>query len=465
MTQPPPPTESDASTEPRALPAPDLPALPAPRSTPVPPREPPRTAEPALPRVPATRDDPQKKIQLDRMKRRATALLVVAAFVFAITTWLESQFPWLGFVRATAEAAMVGGLADWFAITALFRHPLGIPIPHTAIIPQRKDRIGRSLGGFVQSNFLSREVISARLSSLRVAERAARWISEPVNGRRIARHVASGLAGAANVMKDDEVQAMIDRALVAKIRKTQAAPVLGKALALVTAGNRHQELLDEAIRMVAGAVSRNEDLIRDRIRAESPWWVPEAVDERIHDKIVTGIDRTLQEINEDPHHPLRVRFDEALHRFIERLRTSPEMIEKAEHIKEELLENPAVQQFSATIWSDIKHAIVNYAERSEDAPPGAIEQGLEAAGRTVLADPELMAKIDGWITEGVLNVVEQYRDEVGQLITQTVGQWDAEATSQKIELQIGKDLQFVRINGTLVGGLVGLILYTIGRFF
>src|SRR5690349_19041135 len=200
---------------------PDEPDQPAPVAV-----EPtPMLPAPPIPRVPIHKDDPNKQIQLDRMKRRATGLLIGASLLFVVTLVLERTYPWLGFIRATAEAAMVGGLADWFAITALFRHPLGIPIPHTAIIPSRKDRIGRSLGGFVQNNFLSREVIAARLHGLRIAERIAKWISDPANSSRIAHHVASGLAGGAAVLRDEDVQAMIDRAAVTRVRETQVAPV------------------------------------------------------------------------------------------------------------------------------------------------------------------------------------------------------------------------------------------------
>src|SRR5688572_17062716 len=420
---------------------------------------------PAAPRVPIHKEDPNKQIQLDRMKRRAGGLLIAASVLFAITLALEGRFPWLGYVRATAEAAMVGGLADWFAITALFRHPLGIPIPHTAIIPSRKDRIGRSLGGFVQNNFLSREVIAARLHGLHIAERIARWISNPENSGRIAHHVATGLAGTAQVLRDEDVQAMIDRAVVTRVRKTQVAPLLGNALSLLTADNRHQELLDEALRLITEGVSRNEELIRQRIREESPWWLPEAVDDKIHDKVVVAIENTLRQVAADPAHPLRGRFDNALATFIEKLKTSPELNARAEEIKEDILANPAVRQFSATIWGDTKAALARYAARKETDPPGAVEQGVMKLGNAVLGDAELMAKVDLWILDAVLYAVEQFRDEVAQLISYTVGQWDAEETSKKIELQIGKDLQYVRINGTLVGGLVGLLLYTISKFF
>jgi uncharacterized membrane-anchored protein YjiN (DUF445 family) len=408
-------------------------------------------------------DDPTRQIQLDRMKHRATGMLVLAAGVFVFALALEARYPWLGYLRATAEAAMVGGVADWFAVTALFRHPLGIPIPHTAIIPARKDRIGRSLGGFVQRNFLSREVVAARLAHLNPGEAAARWLTRPQNARLIARQVAAGVAGAVRVLKDEDVQELIDRSLVARVRKTRVAPILGNVLTLVTADNRHQELLDKAVSMVARLLTEHEELIRDKIREESPWWVPERVDDKIHDKIVSGIEGTLHEVSVDPEHPLRERFDDALQDFIERLRTSPEVIAKAEVLKEEMLAHPTVRQFSASLWADVKQSLFHAAERNDDDAPSAVERGLNALGGAILGDPVLLEKVNSWIADAVLYAVEQYRDEIAALITQTVSEWDPNATSRKIELQIGKDLQFIRINGTLVGGLVGLVIYSMTR--
>ncbi|HJU64769.1 MAG TPA: DUF445 family protein [Gemmatimonadaceae bacterium] len=419
-------------------------------------------AQPPVPLAPVTQsgEDPVREQRLAQMKRRATGLLVVATLVFVAARLLEPAYPWLGFVRATAEAAMVGGVADWFAVTALFRHPLGIPIPHTAIIAHRKDRIGRTLGGFVQANFLSREVVASRLESLNIAERLAGWISQPQNSHRIAQHVARAMSAGAEVIRDDEVQALIERGMVNRVRKTQFAPLIGNVLALMTADNRHQELLDEALRLISRAVSENEDAIRDKIREESPWWIPERVDDKIHEKVVDSLERTLREVSTDPHHALRARFDTALHGFIERLRTSPEAIARVEQLKEEMLTHPAVQQFSASVWRDVKQSLLDRAERGESATPGAVEQGLVTLGNAMRNDPRLLEKVNGWIVDAALYVVEQYRHEVGQLISDTVGRWDPDATSRKIELAIGRDLQFIRINGTIIGGLVGLLLYT-----
>jgi uncharacterized membrane-anchored protein YjiN (DUF445 family) len=405
-------------------------------------------------------DDPARRVRLARMKRNATGLLGLATVVWAVAASLEGRYPWLGFVRATGEAAMVGGLADWFAVTALFRQPLGLPIPHTGIIPARKDQVGRALGGFVQRNFLSRDVLSARLQSLNAAEHLARWISDRENARRIARQVALGLASAARTLRDEEVQRMIDTTLATRIRRTQVAPLLGKMLSVMTAGGRHQRLLDEMIELAAHVVENHRQTIRDKISAESPWWVPNVVDEKIYEKIITSVEGTLVAVRDDPDHALRAQFDNALREFIEGLHRSPEVIARAEGLKEEILDAEAVRQFSSSLWTDAKAALLRRAE-DPDATFEGVERGLVSLGEAVLADPALIAKIDRAILETALHLIERYRHEVEHLIAQTVAAWDPQATSERIELAVGRDLQFIRINGTLVGGLAGLVLFTI----
>ena len=426
-------------------------------------------AEPrALPRAaPApVPDEVERQRRLDQMKRRATGLLILATIVFAAARLMEPRYPWIGYIRAMAEAAMVGGLADWFAVTALFRHPMGIPIPHTAIIPARKDRVARTLGSFVQHNFLTREVIEGRLRMLNIGERIARWIAQPENARRIARQAATALAAGAQVLKDEDVQALIDRTLEDRIRSTRIAPLAGRLLSVVTEDNRHQELLDEAIVLIARSVEQNHDLIRERVERESPWWVPTAVDNKIYEKIVTSIERTLVEIRDDPSHPLRERFDVALRQFIENLQHSPHMHERAEVLKAEFLDAEAVRRFSSSLWVDTKAALVRFAEHAEETSKegGTIERALTAFGDAVLADPALVAKVDAFITDIAAFLVERYQQDIADLITQTVKNWDAEATTRRIELAIGRDLQFIRINGTLVGALAGLLIYTISKF-
>jgi uncharacterized membrane-anchored protein YjiN (DUF445 family) len=414
--------------------------------------------------VPLTAFDEEVRArQLHDMKLRAAGLLVLAAVAFALSHYFVAQHPWLAWVQAFSEAAMVGGLADWFAVTALFRHPMGIPIPHTAIIPTRKDRVGQVLGTFVERNFLNRNVIEARLIDAKLGERLAKFLSDPSNSRAVARHAARGLVAAAESMRDDDVQSMIDSAIADRIKGAHVAPFIGRGLSLITAGNRHQELLDEGIRLAARAVTENEDLIRSRIEAETPWWVPGVVDDKILKKVVRGMERTLNEVQSDVNHPLRARFDAALRKFIDDLHNSPEVMQRAEQLKEEMLSAEAIRHFSSSIWSDAKAALVRRAERAEESDVDTISTGLASLGKAILDDPALLERVDGWLRNGVLGLVERYQSEVSDLISHTVKGWDPTATSRRIELAIGRDLQFIRINGTIVGGLVGLILYAITR--
>ena len=411
-----------------------------------------------------TPDDEIKRVRLVNMKRIATAMLVGVAIVFVVARFYETKHPWLGYIRAFAEAAMIGGIADWFAVTALFRHPMGIPIPHTAIVPARKDRIGTALGNFVQRNFLTRDVVTAKLAAMKLGERAATWLAQPENSRKLSRHVARGLTGAASVMRDEDVQQVVDQGIVSRLRTLQVAPIIARVFELLTAGGRHQVLLDDALRLAARFLDENDGMIRERVKAESPWWVPGAVENRLGDKIVSGVEKTLVAVAADPQHPLRHRYDEAVDRFVLSLRENPDVIAKAEQIKLEMLAHPAVTEFSRTVWDDVKSRLANYADRLADdveSEPDQVERWLTGLGQKVLTDPELAAKLNGWLVELVTYAVEQAREEVAKLIATTVAAWDANATSRKIELQIGRDLQFIRINGTIVGGLVGVLLYVL----
>jgi len=414
-------------------------------------------------------DDADRQAQLDRMKRRATGLLVVATAIFGVTRWYESRYPWLGFIRATAEAAMVGGLADWFAVTALFRHPLGLPIPHTAIVAARKDRIGRTLGNFVQYNFLARDVVERRLAAMRIAERAVTWLSDPANARLIARQVALGLARSAEALPDDDARRLIGDGLAARVHATRVAPVLGSVLSFITSDSRHQDLLDDALGLIEQSVRENREIIRVKVAEESPWWMPEVVDERIYLKIVGAIENLLREVRESPDHPLRAKFHEALVRFTDKLRTSPDVIAKAEALKEEIFSAPVLDEIATSIWRTARTGLVRYAERQpaegESAPPGALERGIVSFADAMRSNDAMLGELDRFVTDATLTVVEQYRHEVGELIAHTVAAWDPEATSRRIELAIGRDLQFIRINGTLVGGLAGLIIYAVSRFW
>jgi uncharacterized membrane-anchored protein YjiN (DUF445 family) len=363
----------------------------------------------------------------------------------------------------------VGGLADWFAVTALFRHPLGLPIPHTAIVAARKDRIGRTLGNFVRYNFLARDVVARRLASMRIAERAVMWLSEPTNAQLIARQVALGLARSAEALPDEDARRLIGDGLAARVHATRVAPVLGSVLSFITADSRHQDLLDDALGLIEQSVRENREIIRVKVAEESPWWMPEVVDERIYLKIVSAIENLLHEVRESPDHPLRAKFHEALVRFTDKLRTSPDVIAKAEALKEELFSAPVLDEIATSIWRSARTGLVRYADRQpaegESAPPGALERGIVSFAEAMRSNDAMLGELDRFITDATLTVVEQYRHEVGELIAHTVAAWDPDATSRRIELAIGRDLQFIRINGTLVGGLAGLVIYAVSRFW
>jgi uncharacterized membrane-anchored protein YjiN (DUF445 family) len=413
--------------------------------------------------IPQVIDAEAKQVQLDRMKRRATGLLVLMGAIFAAAWALESRYPWLGYVRATAEAGMVGGVADWFAITALFRRPLNLPIPHTAIIPRRKDRIGRSLGNFVQHNFLSPEVLGAKLRAAQLSRRAAEWLRDPEHARLVVRQAAGAVRSATAVVRDDDVHAFLDRSVIEPLKQRPIAPVLASGLTLLTANDRHQQLLDRVVHGLARLLAENEELIRERVREESPWWMPGFVDEKLHQRIVDGIARTLYSVSADPDHPLRRQLDDLLTNWIDQLRQSPEMMARAESLKQQVFDNPTSERLTESLWRELKRVLDRQVDAAEAGTPGGLERGLSALAGAALDDEALLAKLDDWVIGAVLRIVEQHRHEAGQLISATVGAWDPDETSRRIELQIGKDLQFIRINGTLVGGLVGLLLYTMTR--
>jgi uncharacterized membrane-anchored protein YjiN (DUF445 family) len=420
---------------------------------------------PPAPVAPSVHDEEARQLALDTMKRRATLLLVAATILFVIARAFETHYHWVGIIRATMEAAMVGGLADWFAVTALFRHPLGIPIPHTAIVPAKKDRVGRTLGAFVQRNFLSREVIETRLRSLDIGQRLAEWLAEPENARKISRNAATAMSSAAQMLRDEDVQHVIDKSLAERVRAMHLAPLLGKVLTVMTEDDRHQEVLDEVIQLASHTVNDNADLIRARIEQETPWWIPSAVDNKIFKRVLGAIQRLLGELSADRNHALRQRFDASVQTFIERLNTSPEFAAKVDSWKEEFLDNDAARRFSASLWQEGKLALAEYAANPDSAAPSVIESALTTFGQKALDDPELMAKMDEFAVDVAVYLVARYQNEVAELIATTVAAWDPELTSRRVELAIGRDLQFIRINGTIVGGLAGMLIYLISSLF
>ncbi|MEX0942717.1 MAG: DUF445 domain-containing protein [Pseudomonadales bacterium] len=395
------------------------------------------------------------------MKRLATGLLLLMTTIYIVTRFFHGQFVWLGFVEATAEAAMIGALADWFAVTALFRHPMGLKIPHTAIIPSRKNAIAHQFGVFVQQNFLSEEVISEKIRSMELSLRVANWISKPDNARAVADQVTTGLAGVVRVIGDAEVQQMIERQLAARIRSTSFSPIIGDILTFITSGRRQQELFDGAVRVGMYLLEDSDADIRSTVTRETPWWFPASVDKAIYHRIVRSVSKMLYEMQVDIYHPMRIRLVEMMNEFMEDLKHSPDIQQKETSLKEDLLKEPAVRDFTISLWADIKQAMLEQSETPSAELRRAIEESVVRFGQSILEDKSLAGKIDGWAEDSARYLIRTYGHEVADLITATIEDWDPEATSERIEIQIGRDLQFIRINGTVVGGLAGLVIHTL----
>ncbi len=438
-------------------------AAPAPSAAP--PADDPSTGsvgQPA-PAASAADDAERRRADLRRMKRTATGLLLAATAVFLAARVLEEGTPWLGYVRATAEAAMVGAVADWFAVTALFRHPLGLRIPHTAIIPSRKDDIGRGLGTFVQQNFLTRAVVEERLAKVSLASRLGEWLAEPAHAAQVADQVAGVLRTSLDTLRDDDVQEALETAVSRRVRAIEAGPVLARGIDLAVADGRHQETLSVLLRKVAEVVDENEDLLRARLEDETPRWLPSRVDDRIFTRVHAGMQRFLREVAEDPDHPMRETLDERIRRLADDLARSPAMRARADELKDELIDHPALRDWSSTVWADLKATLLDHADDPDSDLRRRLAEAVTSFGERLRDDPTLQARIDGWISSTAVEVVERSRGEVGEVIASTVARWDPSEATDRIELQVGRDLQFIRINGTVVGGLVGLLIHTVGQ--
>ncbi|CAN5415308.1 DUF445 domain-containing protein [soil metagenome] len=409
--------------------------------------------------TPATTvDDRERAAALKRMKLLATGLLGLAAVVFVVAR----QFPddtAAGYVEAFAEAAMVGALADWFAVTALFRHPLGLPIPHTAIIAERKDDIGKGLGTFVQGNFLSGPVIAEKIRSVGVADRIGQYLSDPENAAKLGENAGDAVKAAVEVLRDEDVAPVVEQMVTDRVADVPAAALASKVLEAAIADGQHQVVIESLLEATTKFLDRNTDTIRARVEKESPWWVPDSIDERIVNRLTGGGRKFLEEVAADPDHEVRHQIDERVRELVVKLRTSPAMEARGEELKAQLLVHPALRAWTSTLWSDLKGSIVTASEDPGSELRAKLQDGIVRLGHSIETDAELRAKIDGWVERTVLYVLDQYRDEVADLISGTVARWDADDASRRIELQVGRDLQFIRINGTVVGGLVGLLIH------
>ncbi len=411
----------------------------------------------------AVLDEDNKRRDLVRMKTLATGLLVAATVVYLFCRWQESRGAsgWVGYLRAASEAGMVGALADWFAVTALFRHPLGIPIPHTAIIRRKKEQIGESLGSFIGTNFLAPDVVTAKVLSAQVPLRLGGWMAQPENAARVATEASTMLRALVGVLRDADVEQVIDQTLVRRIGEPEWGPPIGKVLAELIAEDRQRPLVDMlAERAHQWALGSQETL--DRIvERDSPQWSPKFVDILLSERIYRELVEFTWKVRSNPDHEVRLAANKFLTTFAEDLQHDPATIAKAEGVKATIMGREEITGLAAATWRVAKRLILESVDDPDSTLRRKVAENVQNLGERLRDDDEMRAKVDRWIADGARYVAANYANEITTIITDTVARWDADDASRKIELQVGRDLQFIRINGTVVGSLAGLAIYTV----
>lgn len=397
------------------------------------------------------------------MKAAATGLLVLMAAVFFTARQYEALHPAVGYVKAFAEAAMVGGLADWFAVTALFRHPMGLPIPHTAIIPRNKDRIGEALATFLQQNFLIAPVVARRMRRLDLAGAAGRFLQAPHGQETRIRQGASRLiADLFESLDDERLGGLVKSSVANRLHKMEVSPLLGHALASAINEDRHVPMLEAAIRWTARALDANEDLIREMVKKRVNWVLKLAgLDEKLSDSVVNGLRKLTIDMHTDPAHPVRIKIEEALAQLANDLQTKPETRARVEEMKEQLLDNRSVSLWLDTLWQKGREAIIRAARNPDAAMAGKLGEVLQSMGQSLEKDARMKAAINQFARRAVAGMAASYGSSIVKLVSETIRGWDAQTITDRLENAVGRDLQYIRINGTLVGGTVGVLLHAL----
>jgi uncharacterized membrane-anchored protein YjiN (DUF445 family) len=406
--------------------------------------------------------DADRRTGLRRMRTVAISLLVLAAVIYVATLKLDHEGVW-GYVNTAAEAAMVGAMADWFAVTALFRHPLGLPIPHTAIIPKRKDEIGLSLEEFVTENFLTDEIARERLAAAHVGERLGAWLQGPENRQRVMREVVRVSRAGLGRLKDDEVRDIVESFLLPRLAKEPISPIAGSLLAGIVEEQTHHGLVDLALEQLCTWLADNPGTYAAVLGERAPWWSPPWVDEKVIGWSYQQVLEWLRDIRTSPGHPARVALDDLLSRLADDLQKNPEVMERAEGLKERLLSHPQVPETALGIWQSLKAALTSAMDDPDSYFYVRGDELLEHFGTHLVEDEPWRSRLEARLGEAVSFFVNTYGRELASVISVTVQRWDGKEAAERIELHVGRDLQFIRINGTIVGALVGLVIHALSK--
>ena len=422
----------------------------------------PAATMPASPASTLEREPTELRVRrLAAARRRATALLAGVTVLFVAVTVAGVHGTFLGYVQAGAEASMVGGVADWFAVTALFRRPLGLPIPHTALIVERKDQFAVTLGQFVQENFLNADVLAERIRSARLVPRLAAWLADQANAARFAGHAADLVVTVAEALRDEDVQRVLTAELTRAIDAIEVAPLAGRALRVIIAGGHHAELFNAILSGADYYLAGHYEELRELFEAESPRWVPDAVYRRVFDRLYTRLRQRLVAMAADPDDEARRQFEEWIAGLPDRLETSPELRERGERVKRDVLASAGLRDWSSSLWQKAKQTLRTQAADPDSELRRRLADVLVAAGQRLASDSSLADGLERMVESGARALAGQFHDELAELVTGTVERWDAAETSSQLELLLGRDLQYIRINGTVVGAGVGLALHAI----
>lgn len=412
-------------------------------------------------------NDEAKRKQLRKYKAFATGLFLLMAMIFIATTLLQKNINshWIGYVRAFSEAAMVGALADWFAVTALFRHPLGLPIPHTNLIENSKQRLGDNLGSFVVNNFLSSQNIRPYIQKLKISGFVGEWLGKEKNQEVVIRNISDIVLDILNKLDDSSVSQFITKKVQEMTADIKLNKIVGNGISYIIEKNDHQRIVTNLSSQIKNYIIENDEMIKERVKKGSYTFIPSFVDNKIADKIAVGLSDFFKEIEEDPQHEIRALITQKIHEFSIDLKEDPKWDEEFTSIKNDLLKGNKIEEYSIDIWISIKNTLKNELQEEQSALKIYLSRNINEFSENLKTDENLQNKIDDWVRVTAYKYILKNTHQFGSLISSTVGNWQGKELSEKLELEVGKDLQFIRVNGTLVGGLVGLIIYTIAHFF
>lgn len=412
-------------------------------------------------------NDEAKRKQLRKYKAFATGLFLLMAIIFVATTLLQKNVDshWVGYVRAFSEAAMVGALADWFAVTALFRHPLGLPIPHTNLIENSKQRLGDNLGSFVVSNFLSPQNIRPYMQKLKISGFVGEWLGKEKNQEVLIKNLSDIVLDILNKLDDSSVSQFITKKVQEMTNDIKLNKIVGNGIGYIIEKNDHQRMVTSLSSQIKNYILENDEMIKERVKKGSYTFIPAFVDNKIADKIANGLSDFFREIEEDPQHEIRALITQKIHEFSIDLKEDPKWDEEFKNIKNDLLKGEKLEEYSTDIWISIKNTLKNELLEEQSTLKVYLSKNLNEFSDNLKTDENLQNKIDDWVRVTAYKYILKNTHQFGNLISSTVGNWQGKELSEKLELEVGKDLQFIRVNGTLVGGLVGLIIYTIAHFF